>query len=107
VPVYIHSLAFPPSYFHRVIRVPGDPAVQADLSPWAAQLAGSVRLLQDRVRSEGHTIVRWLHRARFALRPRAAGGRIHIDNTDLYVDPGWYGTVVIEVRPTRASRVLC
>jgi hypothetical protein len=98
VPVYIHSLSFPPSYFHRVVRVPGDPIAHADLAPWAPQLSASVRLLQDRVRSEGHTLVRWVHRARFTLRPRAAGGRIQILGTSLYVDSGWYGTIVVEVR---------
>jgi hypothetical protein len=106
VPVYVSALAFSPSYFHRVIRTvalpggrEGDPAAHADFGPWGAQVAGSVRLLQDRVRSEGHTLMRWVHRARIALRPRAAAGRIPLLGGG-EVDEGWYGTVVLEAEGT-------
>jgi hypothetical protein len=106
VPVYIHALAFPPSYFHRVIRTvtlpggkEGDPVAHADFSPWGAQIIQSVQLLQDRVKSEGHTLVKWVHRARFTIRPRAAAGRIPIVGGGS-VDEGWYGTVVLEVYHT-------
>jgi hypothetical protein len=134
VPVYIHTFAFPPSYFHRVVRTvvlpggrEGDPAAHIDFAPWGAQIAQSVRLLQDKVKADapssgaggggqgagrGHTLVRWVHRARFAVRPRAAAGRIPItDAPSAYaqlqggtgtavVDEGWYGTVVLETEGT-------
>lgn len=52
VPQYLHSLAFPPSYFHRVIRSAGNPVAYLDLSPWGAEIAGNLQLLQDRIRTE-------------------------------------------------------
>jgi hypothetical protein len=80
----------------------GDPAAHADLSPWGAQVAASVRLLQDRVRSEGHTLVRWVHRARIELRPRAAAGRIPVPGAGpgVDVDDGWFGALVLEAEGT-------
>ena len=55
LPKYMSALTFPPSYFHRVIR-PGsmnsNPIVQIDLTPWGAELAENLQLLQDRVRTE-------------------------------------------------------
>jgi hypothetical protein len=46
-------------------------------------------------------VVRWVHRSSFAIRTRAGqGGRIPIPHTDLHVDPGWYGTVVVEAEGT-------
>ena len=54
---YFHSLAFSPSYFHRVIRTgvnaamypDGNPIVYLDISPWGKELATNLQLLQDRV----------------------------------------------------------
>ncbi|EIN04791.1 hypothetical protein PUNSTDRAFT_76010 [Punctularia strigosozonata HHB-11173 SS5] len=123
VPKYLHSLAFPPSYFHRVIRSapaptpapppsssPGthtdnsagtaNPIVHVDLRPWADEICGSVRLMQDRLRTEGRrTVVRWVHRARFHIRGGGEGG-IPIPGTDAVVDRGWYGAVVVEAEGT-------
>jgi hypothetical protein len=53
---YFHSLAFSPSYFHRVIRTgvnaamypDGNPIVYLDVSPWGKELATNLQLLQDR-----------------------------------------------------------
>jgi hypothetical protein len=53
---YFHSLAFSPSYFHRVIRTGvnaafnpgGNPIVYLDVSPWGQELAANLQLLQDR-----------------------------------------------------------
>lgn len=55
-------------------------------------------------------VVRWVHRSSFTVRPRAYRGpahmaptirqRIAIPNTDLFVDPGWYGTIVVEAEGT-------
>jgi hypothetical protein len=53
---YFHSLAFSPSYFHRVIRTgvnaatnpEGNPIVYLDISPWGKELATNLQLLQDR-----------------------------------------------------------
>lgn len=54
---YFHSLAFSPSYFHRVIRTgvhaamnpDGNPIVYIDVRPWGKELATNLQLLQDRV----------------------------------------------------------
>ena len=49
------ALAFPPSYFHRVIRtgpVVSNPIVHVDISPWGEEIAMNLQLLQDRVRTE-------------------------------------------------------
>lgn len=111
MPIYIQTLSFPPSYFHRVIRTAplpngrgeSDPAAYADLSPWGPQIAQTVRLQQDKVRSDGgHTLVKWVHRARMTIRPAAARGRIEIAGAPpgTCVDEGWYGTVVLEAEGT-------
>ncbi|KAF5353953.1 hypothetical protein D9756_006935 [Leucocoprinus leucothites] len=137
LPKYMPALAFPPSYFHRVIR-PGststNPIVQIDLSPWGEEIAANLQLLQDRVRTETpqgayHNVVRWVHRSSFVIRPPSRQpsvraptpssnghgyangipkmpviGRIPISGTDnLYVDPGWYGTIVVEAEGTNES----
>ena len=61
-----------------------------------------------------HTVVRWVHRSSFVIRPpptpiagrygpnraRIPAPRIAIPNTKLFVDPGWYGTVVMEAEGT-------
>jgi hypothetical protein len=55
IPKYLHALAFPPSYFHRVIRTGpsgGNPVVRIDVSPWGAEIAKNLQLVQDRVRTE-------------------------------------------------------
>ncbi|KZP26765.1 hypothetical protein FIBSPDRAFT_731704 [Athelia psychrophila] len=128
LPQYLHTLAFPPSYFHRVIRTSpaaspqgSNPIVHMNVSPWGEEIAANLLLLQDRMRtgvhfSQGsrHNVVRWVHRSSFVIRPppapvaarygpnrtRIAPPRIPIPGTDLFVDPGWYGTVVIEAEGT-------
>lgn len=57
---YFHSLAFSPSYFHRVIRIGGsathnphcNPIIYVDVSPWGREIASNLQLLQDRARTE-------------------------------------------------------
>ena len=55
LPKYMPALAFPPSYFHKVIRTgphSSNPIVHIDLSQWGEQIAANLQLLQDRVRTE-------------------------------------------------------
>lgn len=55
LPKYLPNLAFPPSYFHKVIRTGasnGNPIVRFDLTPWGQEIATNLQLLQDRVRTE-------------------------------------------------------
>ncbi|ESK94515.1 hypothetical protein Moror_7982 [Moniliophthora roreri MCA 2997] len=128
LPKYIPALAFPPSYFHRVIRTgpsSTNPIIRIDLSPWGPEIAANLQLLQDRVRTETpqgsyHNVVRWVHRSSFVMRPGLSGkrsssrsrnsppstssGRIPIPDTNgLFVDPGWYGTIVVETEGTNES----
>ncbi|KDQ53964.1 hypothetical protein JAAARDRAFT_136225 [Jaapia argillacea MUCL 33604] len=109
IPQYLHSLAFPPSYFHRVIRTPANPICYVNIAPWSEEVASNLQLLQDRVRAETpqgghHTVVRWVHRSSFVIRPPSSSSptspRIPIPGTSLVIDPGWYGTVVIEAEGT-------
>lgn len=51
-PRYLPTLAFPPSYFHRVIRTAGNPIVRIDLSLWADQISANLQLLQDKMKTE-------------------------------------------------------
>ncbi|KAJ7604646.1 hypothetical protein FB45DRAFT_768469 [Roridomyces roridus] len=123
LPQYLPTLAFSPSYFHRVIRTgPAsmNPVVHIDISPWGQEIAANLQLLQDRVRTETpqgafHNVVRWVHRSSFVIRaptkPRASVGgrrppspRIPIPETSgLFVDPGWYGTIVVETEGTNEA----
>ncbi|KAG5644436.1 hypothetical protein DXG03_008531 [Asterophora parasitica] len=55
LPKYMPTLAFPPSYFHRVICTgpnSSNPIVHIDLRPWGEEIAANLQLLQDRVRTE-------------------------------------------------------
>ncbi|EAU86636.2 hypothetical protein CC1G_07294 [Coprinopsis cinerea okayama7 len=127
LPKYIPTLAFPPSYFHRVIRtgpVTSNPIAHIDISPWGEEIAANLQLLQDRVKTETpqgayHNVVRWVHRSSFAIRPPArvmqrgtsVNGRaqphtprIPIPETDnLFIDSGWYGTIVVETEGTNEA----
>ncbi|KAL0581549.1 hypothetical protein V5O48_000478 [Marasmius crinis-equi] len=127
LPKYVPAFAFPPSYFHRVIRTgpaSSNPIVRVDLTPWGPEIAANLQLLQDRVRTETpqgayHNVVRWVHRSSFVIRPphgggssnngkrnasRSRPGRIPIpDWSNLFVDPGWYGTMVVETEGTNES----
>ncbi|TFK23848.1 hypothetical protein FA15DRAFT_681011 [Coprinopsis marcescibilis] len=127
LPKYIHTLAFPPSYFHRVIRtgpVTSNPVAHIDISPWGEEIAANLQLLQDRVKTETpqgayHNVVRWVHRSSFVIRPPARvmqrgqsingrsqphTPRIPIPETEnLFIDPGWYGTIVVETEGTNET----
>ncbi|KAJ2912819.1 hypothetical protein MD484_g7591, partial [Candolleomyces efflorescens] len=127
LPKYTPALAFPPSYFHRVIRtgvVTSNPVVHVDISPWGEEIAGNLQLLQDRVKTETpqgayHNVVRWVHRSSFVIRPPARvmqrgpsingrgqphTPRIAIPDTDnLFIDSGWYGTIVVETEGTNEA----
>ncbi|KAG6836729.1 hypothetical protein H0H93_004392 [Arthromyces matolae] len=130
LPKYLPTLAFPPSYFHRVIRTgpaSSNPIAHIDLRPWGEEIAANLQLLQDRVRTETpqgafHNVVRWVHRSSFVIRPPARGQRspngagnqappsaysgpprFPIPDTGLFVDPGWYGTLVVETEGTNES----
>lgn len=62
---YFHSLAFSPSYFHRVIRTGGsathnphcNPIVYIDVSPWGREIATHLQLLQNRARTETYVLL--------------------------------------------------
>ncbi|KAG6332859.1 hypothetical protein ID866_6229 [Astraeus odoratus] len=132
---YFHSLAFPPSYFYRVIRLgasSGDnaqanPIAYIDVSPWGKEIAQNLQLLQERGKAETphgvmHDVVRWVHRSSFKIRPPANsshndhayahlygsyphliphGQRLPVPNvTGFFVDPHWYGTVIVEAEGT-------
>ncbi|KAF8960759.1 hypothetical protein BDZ97DRAFT_1905766 [Flammula alnicola] len=123
LPKYLPTLTFPPSYFHRVIRTGANatnPIVHIDISPWGEEIALNLQLLQDRVRTETpqgayHNVVRWVHRSSFSIRAprspprynnsaRPSNGRIPIpDSNNLFVDHGWYGTVVVETEGTNEA----
>ncbi|KAF8217874.1 hypothetical protein K438DRAFT_2038089 [Mycena galopus ATCC 62051] len=76
LPQYLPTLAFPPSYFHRVMRkgpASTNPVVHIDISPWGQEIATNLQLLQDRVRTETpqgniHNVIRWVHRSSFVVR---------------------------------------
>ncbi|TFK66474.1 hypothetical protein BDN72DRAFT_844319 [Pluteus cervinus] len=125
LPKYLPSLAFPPSYFHRVIRTgpsTTNPIAHIDIRPWGEEIASNLQLIQDRVRTETpqgayHNVVRWVHRSSFVIRPPgktkrysqatsrsgAAPNRIQIPESNLFVDSGWYGTVMVETEGTNES----
>ncbi|KAH8826914.1 hypothetical protein DL96DRAFT_1465286 [Flagelloscypha sp. PMI_526] len=130
LPKYMPTLAFPPSYFHKVIRTSSssaNPIIHIDISPWGEEIANRLQLLQDRVRTETpqgayHNVVRWVHRSSFVIRPpptkslsttfydprRAqqpfAAPRIPIPgHQGLFVDSGWYGTIVVETEGTNEA----
>ncbi|KAI6121067.1 hypothetical protein F5141DRAFT_1087437 [Pisolithus sp. B1] len=132
---YFHSLAFPPSYFHRVIRIGAsaghnpqeNPIVYVDVSPWGQEIARNLQLLQERGKAETphgalHDVVLWVHRSSFKIHPPATTdhARVHshlreyfphlvpsserraIPNVPgSFIDPNWYGTVVVEVEGTQ------
>ncbi|KAG8791372.1 hypothetical protein FRC16_000437 [Serendipita sp. 398] len=100
IPPYLHSLSFPPAYFHRVLRSTGNPIMQLDLRPWGREVASNLQLIQDRGSAETpqggrHAVMRWLHRSSFVVTKG-----IPIPDTTFSVDAGWEGRVVIEVEGT-------
>ncbi|KAF8900742.1 hypothetical protein CPB84DRAFT_1020541 [Gymnopilus junonius] len=125
LPKYLPTLAFPPSYFHRVIRTGANlsnPIAHIDISPWGEEIAMNLQLLQDRVRTETpqgayHNVVRWVHRSSFTVRPSrgtqrypngtrgpSSSGRIPIhDSNNLFVDSGWHGIIVVETEGTNEA----
>ncbi|KAI0049341.1 hypothetical protein FA95DRAFT_1581814 [Auriscalpium vulgare] len=110
LPRYLPTLAFPPSYFHRVIRIAGDknPICYIDVRFWADEIAANLQLLQDRVKTETpqgnyHTVVRWVHRSSFTIRPpqTVQTPMLMMPTKERRgVDPGWYGMVVVEAEGT-------
>lgn len=52
LPRYLPTLAFAPSYFHRVIRTMGNPICHIDIAPWGEEIAANLQLLQDRMKME-------------------------------------------------------
>ncbi|KAF9653626.1 hypothetical protein BDM02DRAFT_3135101 [Thelephora ganbajun] len=107
LPRYLPSLAFAPSYFHRVIRINGNPVVHVDLNPWAEEIVMNLQLLQDKVKTETsqgiyHNVIRWVHRSTFQIYPPPNGKRIpfQFGSSTWHMDPGWYGTVVVEAEGT-------
>ncbi|KAI0316608.1 hypothetical protein OF83DRAFT_1060098 [Amylostereum chailletii] len=110
LPPALPTLAFAPSYFHRVVRIAGDknPICHIDVAFWAAEIAANLQLLQDRVKTETpqggyHTVVRWVHRSSFTIRhayPPNAPVLVLPSKEQRMVDPGWYGTVVVEAEGT-------
>ncbi|TBU40092.1 hypothetical protein BD309DRAFT_368586 [Dichomitus squalens] len=118
LPKYLPTLAFPPSYFHRVIRTmgSGNPICHIDISPWGEEVATNLQLLQDRMKTETpqgghHVVVRWVHRSSFTVRPPPSGKPLRISvpksigpgpgpGGAWFIDPGWYGTVVVEAEGT-------
>jgi len=127
LPKYMHSLAFPPSYFHRVIRTgatSNNPIAHIDVSHWGLEIAQNLQLLQDRVRTETpqgnyHNVVRWVHRSSFVIRPPTnrrssrSSRNIHASKIDsripipgadgVFIDPGWCGTVIVETEGTNEA----
>ncbi|KAF9531441.1 hypothetical protein CPB83DRAFT_891808 [Crepidotus variabilis] len=123
LPKYLPALAFPPSYFHRVIRTGhtnSNPIVHIDISMWGEEVAINLQLLQDRVKTETpqgayHNVMRWVHRSSFQVRPprgpqrqqyggRPPTNRVPIpDFESLFVDSGWYGTIVVETEGTNEA----
>ncbi|KAF7324715.1 hypothetical protein MKEN_00513100 [Mycena kentingensis (nom. inval.)] len=130
LPQYLPTLAFPPSYFHRVIRTganSSNPVAHIDVSPWGLEIAANLQLLQDRIRTETpqgnvHNVVRWVHRSSFVIRapnkarmsmssnraqplsPASASAKIPIpDAPGFFVNPGWYGTIVVETEGTNEA----
>ncbi|KAG9099985.1 hypothetical protein FS749_016554 [Ceratobasidium sp. UAMH 11750] len=102
LPKYIHSFAFSPSYWHKVIRTSNSPLCHIDLAPYALEIAQNLQLVQDRVQTETpqggrHTVVRWVHRSRFHPRP---GTPIPNSNPPAVVDRMWDGVVIVEVEGT-------
>lgn len=100
VPPYLHSLSFPPAYFHKVLRSSGNPIVQLDLRPWGKDIASNLQLVQDRGSAETpqggrHAVMRWTHRTRFQVTRGTP-----IPDTNLVVDAGWEGALVIEAEGT-------
>ncbi|KAG8801069.1 hypothetical protein FRC17_006729 [Serendipita sp. 399] len=100
IPPYLHSLCFPPAYFHRVLRSTGNPIMQLDLRPWGREIASNLQLIQDRGSAETpqggrHAVMRWVHRSSFLV-----SKGVPIPDTNLCVDAGWEGRIVIEVEGT-------
>lgn len=110
---YIHSLSFPPSYFHKIIRcgsgVEADPIVQIDISPFGEEIAANLQLLQERVAMDTpqggrHTVLRWTHRSYFRI-PAQYRSLTHLNIPipkvkGVYAHADWAGSVVVEAEGT-------
>ncbi|EIW55827.1 uncharacterized protein TRAVEDRAFT_129031 [Trametes versicolor FP-101664 SS1] len=118
LPRYLPTLAFAPSYFHRVVRTMGNgnPVCHIDITPWGEEVAANLQLLQDRMKTETpqgghHMVVRWVHRSSFTIRPPAGGKQLRLvvprdvgpgpaPGGAWLVDSDWFGTVVVEAEGT-------
>ncbi|THU82136.1 hypothetical protein K435DRAFT_692107 [Dendrothele bispora CBS 962.96] len=123
VPKYIPILAFPPSYFYRVLRTSpsssSDPLVRIDISHWGEEIATNLQLLQNRGRMERATTVyhntNWVHQSWFRIKPpqsqHTSDSNNNNDNKGVpvpgfaghFIHPTWYGKIVIETEGTADS----
>ncbi|KAK7049882.1 hypothetical protein VNI00_005312 [Paramarasmius palmivorus] len=115
IPRHIPSLAFPPSYFHGVIRhgpLNANPIMRIDVSPWGHEISRNLQLMQDRmVATTSHgtlqKVVKWVHRSTFTIRPPSRSNGIPIPNVNggqcYTVHPAWYGAIIIETDGSNES----
>ncbi|EJU01780.1 hypothetical protein DACRYDRAFT_79392 [Dacryopinax primogenitus] len=100
LPHYFNSLAYPPSYWHKVIRTNTNPLAFIDLRPYGREIMQNVQLVQDRVQSETpqggyHTIVGYSHRSVARLLRGTP-----IPESKEVVDAGWDGRIIVETEGT-------
>ncbi|PWZ00506.1 hypothetical protein BCV70DRAFT_199784 [Testicularia cyperi] len=103
LPSWLNAFAFPPSYYHNIIRSSdqAQPVVYLDVLPWRDQIVSTMRLVQDQVETfspQGarYRISKWLYRAIISIVP----GQIISDEGLEVVDAGWHGRIVIETEGT-------
>ena len=97
VPGYIHSLALPPAYFHKIIRTGPNPLINADLTPWASELITQAQHMLDKSAPatpgpEG-AVGKWVYRSRCRVRGREPVLGAPAGTT---VDQGWNGALIVE-----------
>ncbi|KAF8324906.1 uncharacterized protein EI90DRAFT_2933604 [Cantharellus anzutake] len=109
LPPYVDSLCFPPSYWHKVLRIAGNPICYLDIRPYSQEIAMNIALIQSRVQTETpqghlHNVVRWIHRSSFQIRSETPLLPIQPNSTyhgrTPTIDAAWEGTVFIEAEGT-------